>query len=169
MNRFQANFSHVHERSDYNLSSNKVGTLWRTYIKTECNDPQILFDLYLIECSTKTRYLIDIRLQLLNSLGFLSLYFAPTIFNGRQVWLQAGQSSTCALLLRRVRHMQNVACHHLAGISKDIPEKDADWMAAYVAPKTCMYLSSFMEPSQMCKLPMIPWAQTHPHIITDAI
>ena len=32
--------------------------------------------------------------------------------------------------------------------------------------KTCMYLSAFMVPSQMCKLPMMPWAPTHPCTIT---
>ena len=32
-------------------------------------------------------------------------------------------------------HMQNVARHHLADISRDVAEEDAAWMAAYVVPK----------------------------------
>ena len=41
-----------------NSDSNEVGTLCKMLIKTEYNDLQVLFNLYSIEYTTKTRYVM---------------------------------------------------------------------------------------------------------------
>lgn len=41
--------------------------------------------------------------------------------------------------------MHNVAWHRLAGISRDISEKDVVWMAAYVAPKPAYINDAFTD------------------------
>ena len=88
---------------------------------------------------------------------------------GDRSGLQAGQSSTCTLLLWSHAVVTCAEC----GLALSCWNKQGcPWRrrcldSSICCSKTCMYLSAFMVPSQMCKLPM-PWALTHPHTITDA-
>lgn len=53
--------------------------------------------------------------------------------------------------------------HRPAGINRDTPEVDADWLAAYVVSKPICIFSAVMVPSPMSTWHMI-WAQTHLYI-----
>lgn len=83
-------------------------------------------------------FTLDVQFQLFDSPGSLLLYFvlhnAPHIFNGDRSELQAGQSSTCTLLLRSHIVVTRAECG-LALSGWDVPEEDVAWRAACVAPK----------------------------------
>lgn len=88
-----------------------------------------------------------------------------TALDCRQARLVPALFFYCEAMLSQ--HVDNVAWHCLAEISRDIPEKDVIWMRAYIPPKpVCSFQHSWC--LQRYKLPMMPWALTHLHIITDA-
>ncbi|MEQ2190451.1 hypothetical protein XENOCAPTIV_019184 [Xenoophorus captivus] len=87
--------------------SSEVGTLCKTSIKTENNDLQILF----------------------------KLNTTPVFSMGDRSGLQAGQSGTRTLTTKPRCWNTSRMWLGMAVISRDIPEEDVAWMAAYVAPE----------------------------------
>ena len=115
--------------------------------------------MYSLSCSTVR----DLHCCILH---FIMLH---TFSMGDRSGLQAGQSSTCTLLLWSHAVVTRAEC----GLALSCWNKQGrPWKRRCLdgnicCSKTCMYLSALMVPSQMCKLPM-PWALIHPHTITDA-
>ena len=96
-----------------------------------------------------------------------------TFSMGDRSGLQAGQSSSCTLLLQSHAVVTGAECV-LVSLScwnnQGRPWKRQSVLdGSRCCSKTCLYLSALMLPSQILgQLPMMPWALTHPHTITDA-
>lgn len=81
---------------------------------------------------------------------------------GERSGLQVGHSSTRTLLLQS----HAVVTHAECGLSRDVPEKDVTWMAAYVAPKpvcTVQHVCAFTDVQVTNAM-----GTNTPHTITDA-